>query len=92
MKPDVLLGGYDRIHEYVGLFNSGFDQIEAGFSEFLDEKIDDPNAEYYIPAMVDRLIRDGRAERQGTALRCRLVRDYISGGSSDSQDNSAEKN
>ncbi len=39
-----------------------FDQIEVGFSAFLDEKIDDPNAEYYIPVMVDRLIRDGQVK------------------------------
>jgi dTDP-glucose pyrophosphorylase len=62
MKPDVLSEDTIVSMNMWGFSTAVFDQIEAGFSEFLDEKIDDPNAEYYIPAMVDRLIRDGRAE------------------------------
>ncbi len=38
-----------------------FDQIKEGFRNFLDEKGDDPKAEYYIPTMVDQMIREDRA-------------------------------
>lgn len=34
-----------------------FEQIKQRFSSFLDQNINDPKAEYYIPVLVDQLIR-----------------------------------
>lgn len=38
-----------------------FTRIKEGFVTFLDQYINDPEAEYYIPALVDRLIQSGEA-------------------------------
>ncbi len=61
-EPDILSEDTIVSMNMWGFSTAVFDQIEAGFSAFLDEKIDDPNAEYYIPVMVDRLIRDSRVK------------------------------
>ncbi len=44
-----------------GFTESVFRQIRERFSSFLDENINDPGAEYYIPTLVDQLIRTGEA-------------------------------
>lgn len=38
-----------------------FDYSEAYFKEFLDENIDNPKAEYFIPSVVNRMITSGAA-------------------------------
>lgn len=38
-----------------------FPELESGFRTFLREKGDDPRAEFYLPSVVDRLVRSGRA-------------------------------
>ena len=45
-----------------------FGQIRKRFSLFLDESINDPKAEYYIPVLVDQLIRANEARVK--VLRC----------------------
>lgn len=39
-----------------------FDQTERMFMEFIRERGNDPKAELYIPGVVDRLIREGKAK------------------------------
>ena len=36
-----------------------FDYIDCGFKKFLDEKINEPKAEYYLPSVVSELIEKG---------------------------------
>jgi hypothetical protein len=38
-----------------------FDHLEEGFAAFLERSGDDPKAEYFIPAAVNELVREGRA-------------------------------
>ena len=38
-----------------------YPHLEAQFAEFLAERGGDPKAEFYIPAVVDRLVKEGRA-------------------------------
>jgi NDP-sugar pyrophosphorylase family protein len=44
-----------------GFNESVFQKIKERFSAFLDESINDPKAEFYIPTMVDLLIKSGEA-------------------------------
>ncbi len=44
-----------------GLNPTVFKQVRERFSTFLDQNIKNPNAEYYIPELVDQLIREGEA-------------------------------
>ena len=44
-----------------GFTPSLFTVLEAAFCQFLDERIAEPKAEFYIPTLVDRLIHDGSA-------------------------------
>jgi choline kinase len=51
-----------------GFTGSVFQQIKERFSAFLDANIRDPKAEYYIPTLVDQLIKAGEARVK--VLRC----------------------
>ena len=51
-----------------GFTETVFRQIRERFSSFLDENINDPGAEYYIPTLVDQLIKAGEARVK--VLRC----------------------
>jgi NDP-sugar pyrophosphorylase family protein len=44
-----------------GFTTSVFGHIKQGFSSFLDQNINNPKAEYFIPVLVDQLIRAGEA-------------------------------
>ena len=44
-----------------GFNTSVFDHIRKRFSSFLDNNLHNPKAEYYIPTLVDQLIREGEA-------------------------------
>ena len=44
-----------------GFTGSVFNQIRDRFSSFLSENINDPKAEFYIPTLVDILIRENKA-------------------------------
>ncbi len=44
-----------------GFNESVFQKIKERFSAFLEESINDPKAEFYIPTMVDLLIKSGEA-------------------------------
>lgn len=58
---DVLTGDELVSMNMFGFTPSAFDFIEAGFTEFLDRAGNDPTSEYYIPDVVDTLIRTGSA-------------------------------
>ncbi len=45
-----------------GFFPSILDYLEEGFVGFLNEKIDIPKSEYFLPAVVDNLIKQGRVK------------------------------
>ena len=44
-----------------GFTPSLFDELEAGFVEFLNKKGSDPKAEYFLPARIGELVAAGRA-------------------------------
>lgn len=44
-----------------GLQPDVFGRLEAQFGEFLDSRGDDPKAELYLPAVIDRLVSEGAA-------------------------------
>lgn len=44
-----------------GLQQDVFGQLETQFGEFLDQRGDDPKAELYLPAVIDRLVAEGSA-------------------------------
>ncbi|GLI56277.1 nucleotidyltransferase [Propionigenium maris DSM 9537] len=44
-----------------GFMPSIFRELESGFEKFLEENIEDLKAEFYIPSLVDDLIKSGKA-------------------------------
>ena len=42
-----------------GLCPDIFDYLEEDFKKFLDEKINEPKSEFFIPFEVDRLVKSG---------------------------------
>ncbi len=44
-----------------GFTPSVFEELEARFPRFLEENIDDPRAEFFVPTVVNELIQEGRA-------------------------------
>lgn len=44
-----------------GFMPSIFRELESGFEKFLDENIEDLKSEFYIPSLVDDLIKSGKA-------------------------------
>ncbi len=58
-EPGELSGGATVSMNMWGFGTSVFGHIRQRFSSFLDLNIKDPRAEFYIPSLVDQLIRDG---------------------------------
>jgi hypothetical protein len=44
-----------------GFTPSFFQHLETGFSEFIEKNADNPKSEFYIPSMVNDLVRSGEA-------------------------------
>lgn len=60
-EPCSLSGDETVSMNFWGFSTSIIAQLEAGLVEFLDAHLDDPEAEYLLPHVVDRLIAQGQA-------------------------------
>lgn len=60
--PHLLTGSEIVSMNFWGFDVSIFESLEKQFSEFLQEHVNELDAEYYLPAMVDNLINSGQAK------------------------------
>lgn len=60
--PDLLTGEESVSMNFWGFTPDLFGRLELLFEEFLEERGDDPKAEFYLPAAVSSLIASGEAE------------------------------